>query len=138
VALKEGEPAPPSIPSTLTLPTDTTRIDVTAPDGRVLKQITSSNDIQRVLGFLASHQRHWEYSNTGFPTPPLELFFYRGDQRLGRFGPSCDGGTWFFESDLASKDRFTLYGIPVSNEDVRAFIALVGMADYPLKTEGCS
>jgi hypothetical protein len=123
---------------TLTVPSGVTRINVQTGDGRVLKQIDSSTDIQRVLEFLASRPRHWEYSDSGFPTPPLEIFFYHAEERLGRFGASCNGGIWFFESDLASKDRFTLYGIRASDEDVRAFIALIGMADYPLKTEGCS
>jgi hypothetical protein len=124
---------------TLTIPPGVTRIDVHAGyDGPMIKRIDSSADTQRVLAFLAKHRKHWEYSDSGFATPSLEIYFYRGDERLGRFGASCDGGTWFFESELTSKDRFTLRGIRASDEDVRAFIALIGMADYPLKTEGCS
>jgi hypothetical protein len=84
---EDGELAPPNAPKTLTLPTYVTRIDVhTKYDEEILKRIDSSTDIQRVLDFLASHREGWLYSDSGFPTPPLELSFYSGDQRLGRFG----------------------------------------------------
>jgi hypothetical protein len=140
---EEGELAPPSVPRNLTLPLDVTRIDVTAPDGRVLKQVVSSAEIQRVVAFLASHRHHGEYSNTGFPTPPLELFFYRGDQRLGRFGAGryradCrDPSPGYFESDLPLNGQLPLYGIGASEDDLRAFLALVGMPEYPLDTNDC-
>jgi hypothetical protein len=140
---EEGEQAPPSVPKTLTLPTDVTRIDVTTPDGRVLNQVVSSAEIQHVLGFLASHRKHWEYSNEGFPTPPLELFFYRGDQRLGRFGAGryradCrDPSPGYFQSDLPLNGQLPLYGIGASEDDLRAFLAVIGMPEYSLDTNDC-
>ena len=111
--------------------------------GRVLKQVVSSSEIERVVAFRASHRQHWEYSNTGFPTPPLELFFYRGDQRLGRFGAGryrtdCrDPSPGYFESDLLLNGQLPLYGIGASEDDLRAFLALVGMPEYSLDTNDC-
>ncbi len=87
-------------PRTLIVPTVVTRVVVQAPDGRVLKRIDGSGEIQRILGFLQTHREGWRYSDSGFPTPPLELFFYSGDQRLGRFGISC---AWYFERPGTSR-----------------------------------
>ena len=139
----DGEPAPPSTPRTLTLPANVTRIDVAAPDGRVLKQLDSPSDIARVVAFLASHRSGWKYSNTGFPTPPVELFFYSGDKRLGRFGAGryradCrDYSPGYFESDLALNGELPLHGIGASEADLSAFLALLGIADYSLDTDDC-
>ena len=128
---------------TLRVPTNVSRIEVHAPDGRMLKQIVSSGEIQRVLAFLESHRKHWEYSNTGFPTPPLELLFYRLDQRLGqlgagRYGAACHRSVpGYFESDLPRNGQPPLYGIEVSDDDLHAFLALVGLPEYSLDVESC-
>jgi hypothetical protein len=119
---------------TLKIPTNVTRIVVQASDGRVLKQIDSPGGIQRILGFLEAHRKGWRYSDSGFPTPPLELFFYSGDHRLGRFGISC---AWYFESDLASEDSVTLRGIDAPYQDVQAFLDLLGMPHFHLEGERC-
>jgi hypothetical protein len=121
-------------PRTLIVPTNVTRVVIQAPDCRVLKQIDDSSVVQRILGFLRTHREGWRYSDSGFPTPPLELFFYSGDQRLGRFGISC---AWYFESDLASKDDSVLRGIDAPDQDRRAFLAVLGMADFHFEGEGC-
>ena len=116
---------------TLTIPPGVTRIDVhSGYDSPMIKRIDSSADIQRVLAFLANHRKHWVYSDSGLATPSVEIYFYRGDERLGRFGASYNAGVWYFESDLASKDHFTLRGIRASDDEVRAFIALIGMPDF--------
>jgi hypothetical protein len=131
----DGELAPPNPPRLLTVPTNVTRIDVhKGYDGPMLKQIDSSPDIQRIVDFLASHRNGWRYSDSGFPTPPVELFFYSGDQRLGRFGISC---AWYFESDLASENHFTLRGIDAPEQDRHALLALLGMPDFHFEGEGC-
>jgi hypothetical protein len=139
----DGEPAPPSPPRALVLPTNVTRIDVNAPDGRVLKQVDSPSDIARIVAFLASHRSGWKYSNTGFPTPPVELFFYSGDKRLGRFGAGryradCrDYSPGYFQSDLALSGELPLHGIGASEADLRAFLTLLGIPDYSLDTDDC-
>jgi hypothetical protein len=121
-------------PRTLKAPTDVTRVDIQSPDGRVLKRADSSADIQRILGFLESHRAGWLYSHSGFPTPPLKLFFYKADRCLGHFGVSCG---FYFETDLASEDSVTLRGIDASSQDVGAFLAVVGMPDFHFEGEGC-
>src|SRR5262249_24218649 len=131
-------------PVSLPLPTNITRVDVTGSDGHVLKQINTSADIQRVLNFLASHRSGWRYSESGYPTPPLELLFYRGDQRAGRFGagryradcrvPAAPG---YFESDLPSPPLYGIGGIGASEDDLKAFLCLVGMPEYSLDTNDC-
>jgi hypothetical protein len=119
---------------TLKVPTNVTRIEVQALDHRVLKQFASSADVQRILRFLESHRKGWRYSESGFPTPPLELFFYAGDERIGRFGISCG---YYFESDFASEDHFTLRGIDAPPQQVHAFLDLLGMPDFHFEGEGC-
>jgi hypothetical protein len=121
-------------PRTLIVPTVVTRVVVQAPDGRVLKRIDGSGEIQRILGFLQTHREGWRYSDSGFPTPPLELLFYSGDQRLGRFGISC---AWYFESDLASEDHFTLRGIDAPDRDRQSLLDLLGMSDFHFEGEAC-
>lgn len=130
-------------PHTLRVPTNITRIDVQAPDGRVLKRIDSSGAIQRVISFLLSRRKQWRYTDMGFPTPPLELLFYRGDQRLGRFGAGryradCrDPTPGYFESDLPRDGQLPLYDIGASEDDLHAFLALIGMPEYSLDTNDC-
>jgi hypothetical protein len=120
---------------TLEIPRNVTRIDVhTGYDGPVSKRIDSSADIQRILGFLDAHRRGWRYSDSGFPTPRLELFFYSGDQRLGRFGISC---ACYLESDLASEDHFSLRGIDAPDQDRHVLLDLLGMPDFHFEGEGC-
>jgi hypothetical protein len=108
----------------------------------VLKHLNTSADIQRVLNFLASHRSGWRYSESGYPTPPLELFFYRGDQRIGRFGAGLyradcrDPAPGYFESDL-SQELYGLGGIGASEDDLKAFLGLVGMPEYSLATDDC-
>ena len=129
-------------PVSLPIPTNVTRIDVKSSDGRVLKQLDSSADIQRVLGFLRSHRSGWRYSESGYPTPSLELFFYRGDQLIGRFGAcrirtDCGiSAAGWFESDL-SHELYGLGGILASAEDLEAFLRLVGMPEYSLAIDEC-
>jgi hypothetical protein len=140
---EDGEPAPPAPPRTLTSPTNVTRVDVSAPDGRMLKQIGSRPEIERILAFLASHRSGWKYSNVGFPTPPVELFFYSGDHRLGRFGAGryradCrDPSPGYFESDLALNGQLPLHGIGASEADLNAFLVLLGIPEYSLDTNDC-
>jgi hypothetical protein len=139
----EGEVMPPSVPRTLTLPTNVTRIDVLAPDAHVLKQIDAPTDIARVLSFLAMHRAGWKASHMGFPTPPVELFFHRGDQRLGRFGAGLyrsdcrDTSPGYFQSDLALDGQLPLHGIGASETDLKAFLTLVGLPDDSLETNDC-
>ena len=119
---------------TLKVPTGVTRVNVQAPNGRVLKQVDGSDDIRRILDFLQAHREGWRYSDSGFPTPPLELFFYCGDQRLGHFGISC---AWYFESDLASEDHFTQRGVEAPEKDRHIFLELLGMSDFRFEGESC-
>ena len=121
-------------PHVLKVPQGVTRVEVRAPDGRALKQIDGSDDIRRILDFLQAHRKGWRYSDSGFPTPPLEFFFYSGDQRLGRFGISC---AWYFETDLASKDDFVLRGLDAPEQDRRALLGVLGMSDFRFEGEAC-
>ena len=121
-------------PHVLNIPRGVTRVEVRAPDGRVLKQLDDSDGIRRILDFLQAHREGWRYSDSGFPTPPLELFFYSGDQRLGRFGVSCG---WDFETDLASKDDGVLRGIEAPEKDRHILLELLGMSDFHFEGEGC-
>lgn len=132
---ENGELAEPNPPKTLKPPSDVTRIDVHTGDDRgVHKGIESPTDIQRIVDFLASHREGWLYSDSGFPSPPLELFFYSGDQPAGRFGISC---AWYFESDLASEDHVTLRGIKAPEKDRQIFLDLLGMPDFRFVGESC-
>lgn len=129
-------------PVSLPVPTDITRIDVTSGDGRVLKQFKTSADIQRILNFLTSHRSGWRYSESGYPTPPVELFFYAGDKRMGTFGAGryradCRvPAPGFFESDL-SQELYGIGGIGASEDDLKAFLDLLGMPEYSLATDDC-
>src|SRR5213079_1406688 len=100
--------------------------------GRLLKQVDRPADIARIVAFLASHRAGWKYSNMGSPTPPVELLFYSGEKRLGRFGAGryrsdCrDPSPGYFETDLASDG--TLHG--ETEADLSAFLNALDMPGY--------
>jgi hypothetical protein len=70
------------------------------------------------------------------------LSFYRSNQRIGRFGAGLyradcrDRAPGYFESDL-SQELYGLGGIVASEDDLKAFLGLVGMPEYSLATDDC-
>ena len=125
----DGELAPPHPPRRLTLPENVNRIDISAPDGHMLRRIDGSNHIAMVFAFLARHQTGWEYSNLGFPTAPLTAFFYRGDRCVGQIGAGNDGAGYFYTDMIEPR----LCGIQASDADLQDFLIAIGMQGYSLQ-----